>query len=99
MNEHAGVVRLVRHEPGKGKRDEVAGLLKAIAEAARDFPGWFGAQVAASDRDREALVLISRWALAGGMERFGKDAGFSSRRDELKVCVAHARGVELLTPG
>ncbi|TMC83409.1 MAG: hypothetical protein E6J08_02865 [Chloroflexi bacterium] len=97
MNEHAGVVRLVRHEPGKGKRDEVAGLLKAIAEAARDFPGCFGAQVASSDRDREALVLISRWESAGAMERFGKDPGFTSLRDELKGSVEHRPEVEVLT--
>ena len=52
---------MVRHEAAKGKRDEVAGLLKAMAEAARLAPGCFGAQVTSSDRDGESLVLVSRW--------------------------------------
>ncbi|TMF37798.1 MAG: hypothetical protein E6I27_08090 [Chloroflexi bacterium] len=97
MNEHAGVVRLVRHDPGTGRRDEVAGVLKAMAEAARDAPGCFGAQVATSDRDGETLVLISRWESAEAMNHFGDDPGFASLRDQLKESVSKQPDVEVLT--
>ena len=78
MNEHASVVRVERYEPATGRRDEVAGVLKSAAEAARDASGCFGAQVAESDRDPEQVVLISRWQSAEAMEKFHSQADFTS---------------------
>jgi len=67
MNEHANVVNVARHHPAGGRRDEVAGMLRVLAEDARKAPGCFGAQITSSDRDRDALVLISRWESAEAM--------------------------------
>jgi quinol monooxygenase YgiN len=78
MNDHATVVRVERHEPGAGRRDEVAGVLKSAAEAARDAKGCFGAQVASSDLDPKQVVLIERWESADAMEGFHKRPEFTS---------------------
>src|SRR5437879_4515003 len=60
MNDHASVVRVERHEPAAGRRAEVAGVLKSVAEAARDASGRFVAQVARSDGDPDEVVLLAR---------------------------------------
>jgi quinol monooxygenase YgiN len=78
MNDHATVVRVERHEPGAGKRDEVAGVLKSAAEAARDAKGCFGAQVASSDREPTQVVLIERWESPEAMESFHSRPEFTS---------------------
>ena len=78
MNDHATVVRVERHEPGAGKRDEVAGVLKSAAEAARDAKGCYGAQVASSDQDSKQVVLIERWESADAMKSFHERPEFTS---------------------
>jgi quinol monooxygenase YgiN len=78
MDDHARVVRVERHVAGSGKRDEVAGILKSAAEAARDAKGCYGAQVASSDQDSEQVVLIERWESAEAMEGFHKRSEFTS---------------------
>ena len=78
MNEHASIVRVERHEVGPGKRDEIAGVLKSAAEAARDASGCFGAQVASSDQEPEQIVLIERWKSAEDMEGFHRRPEFAS---------------------
>jgi quinol monooxygenase YgiN len=78
MNDHATVVRVERHEPGAGKRDEVAGVLKSAAEAARDAKGCYGAQVASSDQDAEQVVLIERWESPEAMTSFHSRPEFTS---------------------
>ena len=70
MNDHARIVRVERHEPGAGRRDEVAGVLKSVAEAARDASGCYGAQVATSDRDQTQIILIERWESPEAMKTF-----------------------------
>jgi quinol monooxygenase YgiN len=78
MKDHATVVRVERHEPAAGRRDEVAGVLKSAAEAARDAKGCFGAQVASSDQRPEEVVLIERWDSAEAMESFHSRPEFTS---------------------
>jgi quinol monooxygenase YgiN len=78
MNDHATVVRVERHEPGAGKRDEVAGVLKSAAQAARDAKGCYGAQVASSDREPTQVVLIERWESSEAMDSFHSRAEFTS---------------------
>ena len=78
MNDHASVVRVERHEVGPGKRDEIAGVLKSAAEAARDASGCFGAQVASSDQDPKEIVLIERWESAEAMKTFHERPEFTS---------------------
>jgi len=78
MNDHASVVRVERREVGPGKRDEVAGVLKSAAEAARDASGCFGAQVASSDQDPQQVVLIERWQSMEAMESFHNRPEFTS---------------------
>jgi quinol monooxygenase YgiN len=78
MNDHATVVRVERHEPGAGRRDEVAGVLKSAAEAARDAKGCFGAQVASSDQNPKQVVLIERWESVDAMEGFHQRPEFTS---------------------
>lgn len=78
MNDHATVVRVERHEPGAGRRDEIAGVLKSASEAARDASGCYGAQVTSSDREPTQVVLIERWESAEAMERFHKRPEFTS---------------------
>ena len=78
MNDHAAVVRVQRHEPGAGRRDEVAGVLRSVAQAARDASGCFGAQVATSDREPTQVVLIERWESPEAMERFHSRPEYTS---------------------
>jgi quinol monooxygenase YgiN len=78
MNDHASVVRVERHEVGVGKHDEVAGVLKSAAEAARDASGCFGAQVASSDQQPGQVVLIERWKSTEDMESFHQRPEFTS---------------------
>jgi quinol monooxygenase YgiN len=93
MNDHASVVRVERHEVGPGKRDEVAGVLKSAAEAARDANGCFGAQVASSDQDPQQVVLIERWQSAEAMDSFHKRPEFTSLERSLDA----SPKVEVLT--
>jgi quinol monooxygenase YgiN len=72
------VVRVERREAAAGRRDEVAGVLKTVAEAARDAPGCFGAQVATSDREPKQVVLISRWESPEAMAKFLSQPDFTS---------------------
>jgi quinol monooxygenase YgiN len=78
MNDHASVVRVERHEPGAGRRDEVAGVLKSAAEAARDAHGCYGAQVTSSDREPTQIVLIERWESSDAMKKFHERSEFTS---------------------
>lgn len=78
MNDHASVVRIERHEPAAGRRDEVAGVLKSAAETARDASGCFGAQVTTSDRQPTQVVLIERWESEDAMRRFHERPEFTS---------------------
>jgi len=78
MNAHAAVVRVERYQPATGRHDEVAGILKSAAEAARDASGCFGAQVAQSDRDPNEVVLISRWQSNEAMQKFHSQPDFTS---------------------
>jgi quinol monooxygenase YgiN len=78
MNDHAGVVRVERHEPGAGRRDEVAGVLRSAAEIARGASGCFGAQVASSDREPTQVVMISRWESEEAMNKFHSQPDYTS---------------------
>ncbi len=78
MNDHATVVRIERHEPAAGRRDEVAGVLKSAAEVARDAHGCYGAQVTSSDRQPMQVVLIERWESADTMRSFHERPEFTS---------------------
>jgi quinol monooxygenase YgiN len=78
MNDHARVVRVERHSPAAGRRDEVAGVLKSAAETARDAKGCYGAQVASSDRAPDELVLIERWESEEAMRSFHERPEFTS---------------------
>jgi quinol monooxygenase YgiN len=93
MNDHATVVRIERHEPGAGRRDEIAGVLKSAAEAARDASGCYGAQVTSSDREPTQVVLIERWESAEAMERFHKRPEFTS----LERTIGDSPKVEVFT--
>ena len=97
MNDHATVVRIERHEPAAGRRDEVAGVLKSVAEAARDAGGCFGAQVATSDRQPTQVTLISRWESEDAMKRFHADTGYTSLERTLDGSVDGKARVETFT--
>jgi len=97
MNDHAGVVRVVRHYPAAGRRDEVAGVLKAAAEAARNATGCFGAQVAGSDKDEDQLVLISRWESREAMERFHSQPEFTGLQRMLESSLVDPPEAEIFT--
>jgi quinol monooxygenase YgiN len=97
MNDHASVVRISRHEPAAGKRDEVAGLLKAVAESMRDAPGCFGAQVMSSNRDGDQLILVGRWESNDTMEKYNGEAEFTGFQREIKDSLKGAPDVEVLT--
>ena len=97
MNDHATVVRIERHEPAAGRRDEVAGVLKSVAEAARDAGGCFGAQVATSDREPTQVTLISRWESEDAMKRFHSDTGYASLERTLDGSVDGKARVETFT--
>ena len=97
MKDHASVVRVSRHQPTDGRRDEVAGLLKAIAESMRDAPGCFGAQVTSSNRDGAELVLISRWESGDAMEKYNAQPEFTGFQREVKTSLAGPPDVEVFT--
>jgi len=97
MNDHATVVRVERHEPGAGRRDEVAGVLKTLAETARDANGCFGAQVATSDREPTQVTLISRWESEEAMKRFHSDTSYTSLERTLDDSVDGKPRVEIFT--
>jgi quinol monooxygenase YgiN len=97
MNDHASVVRVVRHEPAAGRRDEVAGVLKSAAEAARDASGCFGAQVASSDRDPEQVVMISRWESSEAMDKFHSQPEFTSLHRTIEGSLQRDPTVEVFT--
>ena len=78
MNDHARIVRVERHRAGAGRHDEVAGVLKSVAEVARDAAGCFGAQVASSDHEPAEVVLISRWESADAMKKFHSAPDYTS---------------------
>lgn len=97
MNDHARLVRVSRHFAATGRRDEVAGLLKAVADAMRKAPGCFGAQVASSDRDPEQMVLISRWESVEAMEHYQASAEFGGFQRELASSLAGSPDAENFT--
>jgi quinol monooxygenase YgiN len=97
MNDHASVVRVARHKPAAGRRDEVAGVLKSAAEAARDASGCFGAQVASSDRDAEQVVLISRWESGEAMKKFHSQPEFTSLVRTIEGSLDGQPAVEIFT--
>jgi quinol monooxygenase YgiN len=97
MNDHASVVRVARHKPAAGRRDEVAGVLKSAAEAARDASGCFGAQVASSDHDREQVVLISRWESGEAMKKFHAQPEFTSLVRTIEESLDGQPAVEIFT--
>ena len=97
MNDHARVVRVSRHFSATGRRDEVAGVLKAMADSMRDASGCFGAQVALSDRDPEQLILISRWESSDAMHRFHEAEDFTGFQRELEPSLQGAPDVEIFT--
>ncbi|HKC19066.1 MAG TPA: antibiotic biosynthesis monooxygenase family protein [Candidatus Dormibacteraeota bacterium] len=71
-------MRVERHEPAAGRRDEVAGVLKSAAETMRDAHGCYGAQVTSSDREPTQVVLIERWESADAMREFHERPEFTS---------------------
>ncbi len=97
MNDHASVVRVARHVPAAGRRDEVAGVLKSAAEAARDASGCFGAQVASSDREPDQVVLISRWESSEAMQKFHSQPEFTSLQRTIEGSLEGAPAVEMFT--
>jgi quinol monooxygenase YgiN len=97
VNDHAGVVRIARHQAAEGRRDEVAGLLKAAAESMRDAPGCFGAQVMSSDRKQEQLILVSRWQSVDAMDKYNARPEFAGFQREIMSSLEGAPDVEILT--
>jgi len=97
MNDHASVVRVARHQPAAGRRDEVAGVLKSAAEAARDASGCFGAQVASSDREPDQVMLIERWESSEAMQKFHAQPDFTSLQRTIEGSLAGQPEVEVFT--
>jgi len=97
VNDHAGVLRIARHQPADGRRDEVAGLLRAVAESMRDAPGCFGAQVTSSDRKEEQLILVSRWQSLEAMDQYNAQPEFAGFQREIMSSLTSAPDVEILT--
>ncbi len=97
MNDHANVVQIARHYATEGRRDEVAGVLRVLAEDARKAPGCFGAQLTESDRDSHALVLISRWESADAMEQFRRQPEYTGFEREIADSMSRGPDVETFT--
>ncbi|HYL08140.1 MAG TPA: antibiotic biosynthesis monooxygenase family protein [Candidatus Udaeobacter sp.] len=97
MNEHANVVNVARHHPAGGRRDEVAGMLRVLAEDARKAPGCFGAQITSSDRDRDGLVLISRWESAEAMRKFQQQDEYTGFEREIGESLSRPLDSETFT--
>lgn len=97
MNDHASVVQVSRHYPADGRRDEVAGVLRVLAEDARKAPGCFGAQLAASDQDGHALVFIARWENADAMNSFKGQAEYTGFEREIADSLRKAPQTETFT--
>ena len=97
MSEHASVIRVSRHYPADGRRDEVASVLNALAEAMRKAPGCFGAQVVLSDRDSEPIILISRWESTDAMARFGQQPDFTVFQRQLQSSLEGPPEIEIFT--
>ncbi len=97
MNEHASVVQVSRHYPADGRRDEVAGVLRVLAEDARKAKGCFGAQLTESDQDGHALVLVARWDSQQAMERFKRQPEYTGFEREIAESLRRAPETELFT--
>jgi quinol monooxygenase YgiN len=97
MNEHANIVQVARHYPGNGRRDEVAGVLRVLAEDARLASGCFGAQITTSDRNQDALVLISRWESAEANRKFQQQEAYTGFEREIKDSLSRPVDVETFT--
>lgn len=97
MSEHAGLVRVGRFHPASGQRDETVIHLNAMAAAAGRAPGCFGAQVTMSDRDPDALVLISRWESPDALQRFADQTEFADIRAKLEPTLTSPPTFELFT--
>lgn len=97
MSEHANVVQVSRHYAADGRRDEVAGVLRVLAEDARKAPGCFGAQLTESDQDGHALVLVARWESQQAMERFKQQPEYTGFEREIAESLRRAPETELFT--
>ncbi len=97
MSDHANVVQVSRHYAADGRRDEVAGVIRVLAEDARKAPGCFGAQLAESDQDGHALVLIARWESQQAMERFKQQPEYTGFEREIADSLRRAPETELFT--
>ena len=83
MTEHAAVIDVSRYYPAPGRRDDLLEAMHTLAAETGRREGCFGAQVCHSDRDREALVAISRWESGAALEAFASSPDFVSQREQL----------------
>lgn len=60
-DEHAHVIRVAKYRADPGMRDQLLARMHELAEAMRELPGVFGAQVCTISKAPEWLALISRW--------------------------------------
>ena len=95
--DHATLVRVTHFYPSAGNRETVSGLLKEIANSARNAPGCFGGQICSSDQDPDAVVAISRWQDKEAMEKFHASPDFTGLLREIQPALSRPSRTEHLT--
>ena len=96
MAEHASVVRIIRFQPGEGKRDELIARLEAGAAQIRQLEGCFGVQVCTIRESPGLVASISRWASQAALDQFLTTS--SSQRAEIDTLATGQPSTEHLTP-
>lgn len=98
MVEHAVVINVSRYVAAPGRRDELAAAMRRMAERAAEQAACFGAQTCDSDRDRDALVAVSRWRSPAALQEFHETAASIAEREHLTALLAAPAEHENLTP-
>src|ERR1700720_4247562 len=96
MAEHASVIRIIRFEPGTGKRDELVAQLERGAQDIRKMEGCFGVQICTIREVPGIVSSISRWASQAALDQFLQST--ATQRAQMATLAAGPPTVEHFTP-